>query len=71
VASWNAEIHLRYAPLLKDGLLVGLGVVSGAAAAGIAARRSARRIPQLHRDAVALELWCRQILAGASLAFSA
>jgi len=71
VASWNAGIHFSYAPLLKDGLLVGLGVVSGDAAAGIAARRSARRIPQLHRDAVALELWCRQILAGAPLAVSA
>jgi len=71
VASWNAGIHSRYAPLLKDGLLVGLGVVSGDAAAGIASRRLASRVPQLHRDAVALELWCRQITAGAPLAASA
>jgi len=70
VASWNARIHRRYAPLLKDGLLVGLGVMSGDAAANIAAHNSARRVPQLHRDAVVLELWCRQIMAGAPLAAS-
>lgn len=68
-ASWNARIHRRYAPLLKDGILVGYGVLAAAAATRIAQRSSvARRVPQLHRDAVALELWCRQIVAGAPLA---
>lgn len=72
VASWNEKIHRRYAPLLKDGILVGHGVVAGGAAARIAERaNTARRIPQLHRDAVALELWCRQVMAGAPLARSA
>lgn len=71
VARWNTAIYRRYAHLVEDGLLVGGGILQGETGRRIAtAAPDDRRMPARYRDAVILELWCRQIEAGRPLAFS-
>lgn len=69
VARWNAAIYARHAHLVEDGVLVGNGVLNGAVARRIASAPGAdRRLPARFRDAVVLEVWCRQMEAGGPLA---
>jgi len=70
VDRWNAAIYRRYAHLVEDGLLVGNGILRGETGRSIAtAVADDRGVPARYRDAVILELWCRQIEAGRPLAF--
>lgn len=65
---WFLGIYGRYANLVEDGVLVGCGVLSGETGRRIARSATDGRQPSLlHRDAVILELWCRQIEAGRPL----
>lgn len=65
VARWNTAIHRHYAHLVEDGVLVGHGILQAAMGRRIAAADAEHgRTPARYRDAVILELWCRQIMAG-------
>lgn len=68
VAAWSAAIYRRYAPFVEGGLLVERDILSAAAGRRVAeAVRDCRNLPPLYHDTVALEIWCRQIVAGAPL----
>jgi asparagine synthase (glutamine-hydrolysing) len=70
IALWYSGIYARYARLVEDGVLVSSGVLSGETGRRIARGvAGGRRQHPLYRDAVILELWCRQIEAGRPLAF--
>lgn len=70
IALWYSGVYARYARLVEDGVLVSNGVLSGETGRRIArGATDGRRQHALDRDAVILELWCRQIEAGRPLPF--
>ncbi|MBM4021703.1 MAG: asparagine synthase (glutamine-hydrolyzing) [Planctomycetes bacterium] len=65
VMTWKQAIYRRYASLVEDGVLVTREIITPSAGRRVAAAATnCRNLPALYHDAVALELWSRQILAG-------
>lgn len=68
VMLWRRSIVQQYAQLVDGGLLVEHGIITADAGRRVAAAKTnPRNPPSLYHDAIDLELWCRQILAGAPL----